>query len=170
MDEHGNATGSAKSPDAVATKVAAAAVAAAATSAAAAVLSSFATASIAATAATTAAVFSSIAAADAVAADVHRRCSRAVLGGAGVSTALATAYGLPVSATHGVISGLAAVAWFERGDSAIDGETLGLTVVAWVASPLCGAVVAGLIQLLLDRKHILRQQQHRRRELLVRRR
>jgi hypothetical protein len=30
----------------------------------------------------------------------------AVLGGAGVSTTLATVYGLPVSATHGVISGL----------------------------------------------------------------
>lgn len=39
----------------------------------------------------------------------------ATLAGAGISTACATAFGLPVSATHGAISGLAALAAWERG-------------------------------------------------------
>ena len=51
-----------------------------------------------------------------------------------------------------MISGLAAVALFERGAEAIDFSTLGLTAMAWVASPLCGAGVAAGIQVLLDRR------------------
>jgi phosphate/sulfate permease len=74
-----------------------------------------------------------------------------VLAGAGISTALATAFGLPVSATHGVISGLAAVAMFERGSGAIDGGTLAMTVAGWIISPLVGALVAGGVSISIEK-------------------
>jgi phosphate/sulfate permease len=76
----------------------------------------------------------------------------AVLAGAGISTASATAFGLPVSATHGAISGLTAVALFERGAAAVNGSGLAFTVVGWVASPLVGGLVAGSISALIERK------------------
>ena len=76
----------------------------------------------------------------------------AVLAGAGISTGLATAFGLPVSATHGAISGLTAVALFERGSLAIDDSGLGWTVFGWVASPLVGAVAAGSLATVIERR------------------
>lgn len=76
----------------------------------------------------------------------------AVLAGAGISTSLATAFGLPVSATHGAISGLTAVALFERGWEAVNGSGLAFTVLGWVASPLVGGLVAGGLSALIERK------------------
>ena len=76
----------------------------------------------------------------------------AVLAGAGISTSLATAFGLPVSATHGAISGLTAVALFERGWEAVNGPGLAFTVVGWVASPLVGGLVAGGLSVYIERK------------------
>jgi PiT family inorganic phosphate transporter len=76
----------------------------------------------------------------------------AVLAGAGISTASATAFGLPVSATHGAISGLAAVAMYERGTDAVNGRGLAFTVFGWVASPLVGGIVGGSLSALLERR------------------
>lgn len=66
----------------------------------------------------------------------------AVLIGGGVTTLLATAYGYPISATHGVVSGLVAVAIASGGDDAVKWGELGVTVCGWVASPVVGLVVA----------------------------
>ena len=84
--------------------------------------------------------------------DYYAIAMTAVLAGAGISTAAATLFGLPVSATHGVISGLTAVALFEKGSAAVDAGTLGFTVIGWVASPLVGALVAGLLSLAIERE------------------
>eukprot|EP01043_Picozoa_sp_COSAG02_P061553 COSAG02_NODE_8297_length_2627_cov_1.624604_3_plen_170_part_00 len=70
----------------------------------------------------------------------------------GISTASATAFGLPVSATHGAISGLAAVAMYERGAHAVNGRGLAFTVFGWVASPLVGGIVGGSLSALLERR------------------
>jgi phosphate/sulfate permease len=95
----------------------------------------------------------------------------AVLAGAGISTSMATAFGLPVSATHGAISGLTAVALFERGPDAVNGSGLAFTVVGWVLSPLVGGLVAGGLSTLIDR-HIFQSpnpaaEAHRLRPVLV---
>jgi phosphate/sulfate permease len=76
----------------------------------------------------------------------------AVLAGAGISTASATAFGLPVSATHGAISGLTGVAIYERGTAAVNGSGLAFTVFGWVLSPLIGGLVGGGLCALIDRK------------------
>ena len=96
--------------------------------------------------------------------DFYAIAMTAVLAGAGVSTMLATLFGLPVSATHGTISGLVAVAIFERGSAAIDGATLAFTIFGWVASPLIGmmAVVA------LDVKVIKCRFQSKRAQIYIR--
>jgi|EP01047_Picozoa_sp_COSAG01_P067130 phosphate/sulfate permease len=78
-----------------------------------------------------------------------------VLAGAGISTALATAFGLPVSATHGAISGLVAVAAAEEGAGAVNiGGRGGLlfTVLGWVASPLVGALASGALWIFIQRR------------------
>ena len=67
--------------------------------------------------------------------------------GSCLSTLLATIYGLPVSATHGVISGMVAVTATARGAGAVNAYTIGLTVGAWVLSPLMGLIVAMCLHL-----------------------
>ena len=70
-----------------------------------------------------------------------------VLFGTGSTTLLATLYGLPISASHGVIGGLLAVGIYAHGTESIGTAPLLATVVAWVASPLVGGVTAGMIHL-----------------------
>lgn len=70
-----------------------------------------------------------------------------VLIGAGASTLLATIYGLPISATHGIISGLVAVGMAAEGPSVVVVSALLKTVGAWVASPLAGMLAAFLLYL-----------------------
>jgi len=65
-----------------------------------------------------------------------------VLSGAGLTTLLATFYGFPISATHGIIGGLVAVGLAAKGTDSIGWEKLGLTAVGWVAAPLAGGIVA----------------------------
>ena len=81
----------------------------------------------------------------------------AVLAGAGISTASATAFGLPVSATHGAISGLTGVAIYERGTAAVNGSGLAFTVFGWVLSPLIGGLVGGGLCALIDTRSSARQ-------------
>ena len=66
----------------------------------------------------------------------------AVLFGAGSTTLLATVYGLPISATHGIIGGLVAVGLMSRGVESLGIAPLLSTMAAWVLSPLVGAVSA----------------------------
>ena len=68
-----------------------------------------------------------------------------VLAGTGSTTLLATLYGLPISASHGVIGGLLAVGLVSHGSAGIGWAPLEQTVVAWVASPLLGGITAGAL-------------------------
>jgi phosphate/sulfate permease len=72
-----------------------------------------------------------------------------VLMGTGLVTLLATLYGLPISASHGVIGGLLAVGLVAQGPGAIGVSAFMRTVVAWVAAPTIGAVSACLVYLLI---------------------
>ena len=72
-----------------------------------------------------------------------------VLAGTGSTTLLATLYGLPISASHGVIGGLVAVGTFTHGVASLGRAPLIATVVAWVASPLVGGVVGAVLHLLV---------------------
>ena len=67
----------------------------------------------------------------------------------GSTTLLATLYGLPISASHGVIGGLVAVGIAAHGASSLGIAPLKATVVAWVASPLLGCVTSGAIHFLV---------------------
>ena len=69
----------------------------------------------------------------------------AVLMGAGSTTLLATFYGLPISATHGIIGGLVAVGLTSKGPGSIGVPSLSSTMAAWVLSPVVGAVTAGVL-------------------------
>lgn len=69
----------------------------------------------------------------------------AVLAGTGSTTLLATLYGLPISASHGVIGGLIAVGIFTHGVASLGQAPLVATLVAWVASPLLGGLTSGII-------------------------
>jgi phosphate/sulfate permease len=74
----------------------------------------------------------------------------AVLMGAGLTTLTATVYGLPISATHGIIGSLVAVGLISRGPGSIGVQSLVSTVVAWVVSPLVGAIVAGVFHFIIQ--------------------
>jgi phosphate/sulfate permease len=65
-----------------------------------------------------------------------------VLVGAGSTTLLATFFGFPISATHGIIGGLVAVGWAAKGVASVGWERLGFTAIGWVASPLVGGLAA----------------------------
>ena len=74
-----------------------------------------------------------------------------VLVGAGSTTLLATMYGLPISSTHGVISGVVACALVSETSGALkNGDAVnwwpgfGMTVFGWVASPIVG-MLAGMV-------------------------
>lgn len=68
-----------------------------------------------------------------------------VLFGTMIITLIATIWGYPISATHGVIGSLVSVGMITKGTGSIGWSTLGLTCVAWVTSPLTGAVVTIIV-------------------------
>jgi phosphate/sulfate permease len=72
-----------------------------------------------------------------------------VLVGTGIVTLLATLYGLPISASHGVIGGLIAVGLIGQGPESLGVASIIKTMVAWVASPTVGAVSSALINTLI---------------------
>jgi inorganic phosphate transporter, PiT family len=74
----------------------------------------------------------------------------AVLFGAGSTTLLATVYGLPISATHGIIGGLVAVGLMSRGVESLGIAPLLSTMAAWVLSPLVGAIASGLMHAVIQ--------------------
>lgn len=72
-----------------------------------------------------------------------------VLAGTGSTTLLATLYGLPISASHGVIGGLVAVGLASHGAESLGWAPLEQTVIAWVASPVLGGVTSALLHALI---------------------
>ena len=64
--------------------------------------------------------------------------------GAGGTTLLATLYGYPISATHGVISGIITVALCTGKSGVLDVDGISLVVAGWVASPVVG-LLAGML-------------------------
>lgn len=68
-----------------------------------------------------------------------------VLCGTGLTTLLATLYGLPISASHGVIGGLIAVGLVAQGPGSLGVASIAKTLIAWVASPCIGAVSAAIV-------------------------
>lgn len=75
----------------------------------------------------------------------------AVLWGAGATTLLATMFGLPISATHGVIGGLVAVGLAAKGPDSLGWGKLGYTCIGWVASPIVGGVVSMLVYVVIKK-------------------
>mmetsp|Transcript_30457 Transcript_30457/g.49658 ORF Transcript_30457/g.49658 Transcript_30457/m.49658 type:complete len:247 (-) Transcript_30457:73-813(-) len=74
----------------------------------------------------------------------------AVVSGASLTTLLATIYGYPISATHGIIGGLVAVGWASKGVNCVGWNALQMTMIMWVASPLAGLIASMLLQLLCE--------------------
>lgn len=74
-----------------------------------------------------------------------------VLLGAGSTTLLATAYGFPISATHGIIGGLVAVGAVAKGFGSLGWGKLGATALSWVLSPTAGGVSSGLLYMLIHK-------------------
>ena len=68
-----------------------------------------------------------------------------VLCGTGLTTLMATLYGLPISASHGVIGGLIAVGLVAQGPQSLGVKAITKTLIAWVASPVIGATSAAVI-------------------------
>ncbi len=75
----------------------------------------------------------------------------AVLVGTGSTTLLATLYGLPISASHGAIGGLIAVGLASKGSASLGYGPIIQTVVAWVASPLLGALTSAAMHAVIHR-------------------
>eukprot|EP00736_Rhodelphis_marinus_P012086 Rmarinus@m.11335 len=65
-----------------------------------------------------------------------------VLTGAGLSTLLATFFGVPVSATHAIVSAVITATVMTHGWSAVDGGELGFTISGWVLSPALGVLLS----------------------------
>jgi len=74
-----------------------------------------------------------------------------VVVGAALTTLLATIYGFPISATHGIVSGLVAVGWYAKGYHCIGWDAFLKTVVMWILSPIAGLIAAFGIQLMCTR-------------------
>ncbi|KAL3910692.1 MAG: hypothetical protein SGPRY_008966, partial [Prymnesium sp.] len=66
------------------------------------------------------------------------------LAGAASTTLLATLYGYPISATHGIISGILATSLASALPNALNTSGLTFTLLGWVASPLVG-MLAGML-------------------------
>ena len=74
-----------------------------------------------------------------------------VLAGAGVTTLMATMYGLPISATHSIVGGLVAVGLAAKGPASLGVDAIIKTCVAWVASPTLGALTAAMVHVLISK-------------------
>uniref|UniRef100_A0A7S2TEQ5 Phosphate transporter n=1 Tax=Lotharella oceanica TaxID=641309 RepID=A0A7S2TEQ5_9EUKA len=71
--------------------------------------------------------------------------------GAALTTLLATVYGYPISATHGIVGGLVAVGWMARGWGCVGWGSLAFTCVMWILSPIAGMLASYILQLLCYR-------------------
>ena len=74
-----------------------------------------------------------------------------VLAGAGVTTLMATMYGLPISATHSIVGGLVAVGLAAKGASSLGVDAIVKTMLAWVASPMLGALTAAFVHVVISK-------------------
>tara|TARA_B100000795_G_C22794913_1_gene438867 strand:- start:146 stop:2875 length:2730 start_codon:yes stop_codon:yes gene_type:complete len=74
-----------------------------------------------------------------------------VLLSAGITTLLATVYGLPISATHSIVGALVAVGLAAKGASSLGVTSIVSTIVAWVASPVLGALTAALVHVFISK-------------------
>jgi phosphate/sulfate permease len=74
-----------------------------------------------------------------------------VLAGAGSTTLLATVYGLPISATHSIVGGLVAVGLAARGAESLGIDAIVKTMIAWVASPMLGAITAAIVHVTISK-------------------
>lgn len=72
-----------------------------------------------------------------------------VLWGSGLTTLLATAFGFPISATHGIVGGLAAVGVAAKGSASVGWAHLGKMAIGWVASPFVGMATSFLLAVLI---------------------
>eukprot|EP00613_Pedinella_sp_CCMP2098_P073243 CAMPEP_0171925118 /NCGR_PEP_ID=MMETSP0993-20121228/23638_1 /TAXON_ID=483369 /ORGANISM="non described non described, Strain CCMP2098" /LENGTH=508 /DNA_ID=CAMNT_0012563593 /DNA_START=91 /DNA_END=1613 /DNA_ORIENTATION=- len=83
--------------------------------------------------------------------DIFALAMLSVIIAAGFTTLLATLYGYPISATHGVISGIVAVGLASGVDGAINWGGVGFTVFGWIASPLAGALGGFVVSLIVHK-------------------
>lgn len=74
--------------------------------------------------------------------------------GAGSTTLAATLYGLPISATHGIVAGLIGFGLVSRGPDVIDTPKVVATLLTWVASPFVGMLFTCLLYSII-RKFVL---------------
>merc|ERR1740130_745747 len=77
-------------------------------------------------------------------------CMMCVLVGTAIVTLLATAYGFPISATHGVIGGLVAVGVAAKGPDSVGWEKLSFVCMGWIVAPVSGALVGVCLFLLIQ--------------------
>eukprot|EP00002_Diphylleia_rotans_P019439 TRINITY_DN3762_c0_g5_i1.p1 TRINITY_DN3762_c0_g5~~TRINITY_DN3762_c0_g5_i1.p1 ORF type:complete len:504 (-),score=116.15 TRINITY_DN3762_c0_g5_i1:80-1591(-) len=83
----------------------------------------------------------------------------AALIGSSLWLLFATYYGLPVSTTHTIVSGILAFGISSEGIEAAKWDQIGFIVLSWVTSPVLGALVAYSIMYPLH-KHILSDTDH----------
>jgi len=74
---------------------------------------------------------------------------------AGIWVHLATRLGLPVSTTHSIVGAVVGFGILAVGFGAISWGKVTAIVLSWVISPLAGAVIAGGIYFLLERKILM---------------
>eukprot|EP00002_Diphylleia_rotans_P018120 TRINITY_DN3516_c0_g1_i1.p1 TRINITY_DN3516_c0_g1~~TRINITY_DN3516_c0_g1_i1.p1 ORF type:complete len:507 (+),score=123.14 TRINITY_DN3516_c0_g1_i1:63-1583(+) len=79
--------------------------------------------------------------------------------GSSIWLLVATHYGLPVSTTHTIVSGILAFGACAEGFDAVMWDEIGFIAMSWVISPFLGAIVAYSIMYPLD-KYILSDEEH----------
>eukprot|EP00735_Rhodelphis_limneticus_P011305 TRINITY_DN4391_c0_g1::TRINITY_DN4391_c0_g1_i1::g.21170::m.21170 TRINITY_DN4391_c0_g1::TRINITY_DN4391_c0_g1_i1::g.21170 ORF type:complete len:448 (-),score=167.98,sp/P45268/Y1604_HAEIN/30.61/6e-55,PHO4/PF01384.15/1.1e-89,FA_FANCE/PF11510.3/0.16 TRINITY_DN4391_c0_g1_i1:520-1863(-) len=82
---------------------------------------------------------------------LYARAMVCVLAAAGSTTLLATFWGLPVSATHGIVSAIVTAAMMSYGAEAVDSNKVAFTVVSWIATPLLGLVFSWIMVYYLNK-------------------
>eukprot|EP00163_Fabomonas_tropica_P009802 TRINITY_DN196_c0_g1_i20.p1 TRINITY_DN196_c0_g1~~TRINITY_DN196_c0_g1_i20.p1 ORF type:complete len:634 (-),score=157.41 TRINITY_DN196_c0_g1_i20:283-2160(-) len=87
--------------------------------------------------------------------DVFAVVMLSVLGGAAITTLIATIFGYPISATHGIIAGLFGVGLVAKGGGAIGWTKMAITLVAWIASPMLGTICSAAVYYLIQKAILL---------------
>lgn len=80
---------------------------------------------------------------------LYALCLLAVLVAGAVTTLGATFYGLPISATHGIIGGLVAVGLAAKGSHTIGWRHLEMMLAGWALSPALAMVVASVVYVMV---------------------
>jgi phosphate/sulfate permease len=83
--------------------------------------------------------------------DLFALCMVSVLVAAALTTLLATFYGFPISATHGIIGGLVSVGMAAKGTASIGWGVLGKMVIGWLLSPLLASTVSASLFLIINK-------------------